>query len=205
MKNEVTDDLIAQTAGRIADQVGLENLSLKEVAEKLEIRSPSLIFHVKSLNGLKNLLGKYTTRLLVAELMEAGFGKSGLDAIAALGDAAAKFAFAHPGMYESTQWKNIYYVPADEEEPDFSEFQQITNLFFRLFKGSSLEEMEVSHIIRGFRCLIHGFATIAGHKGFGHPSDAAESFDYCLALYLAGVERKLAEKRPLNGGGHSKL
>jgi hypothetical protein len=51
---------------------------------------------------------------------------------------------------------------------------------------SSLEQVEAPHIIRGFRCLIHGFATIAGHKGFGYPSDAAESFDYCLALYLAG-------------------
>jgi AcrR family transcriptional regulator len=204
MKDEVTDELIARTAGRIADRVGLENLSLKEVAEKLEIKSPSLIFHVKSLKGLKNLLGKYTTRLLVAGLMEAGFGKSGLDAIAALGGVAAKFAFAHPGMYESIQWKNIYYVSADEEEPDYSEFQQITDLFFRLFKGSSLKKVEVSHIIRGFRCLIHGFATIAGYKGFGHPSDAAESFDYCLALYLAGVERKLAGKRPLKNGGRSK-
>ncbi|MDR1286295.1 MAG: hypothetical protein LBK08_01670 [Treponema sp.] len=34
---------------------------------------------------------------------------------------------------------------------------------------------------------------------------AAESFDYCLALYLAGVERKLAEKRPLKDKGRSKL
>jgi hypothetical protein len=139
MKDEVTDELIARTAGRIADQVGLENLSLKEAAEKPEIRNLSLIFYVKSLKGLKNLLGKYTARLLVAELMEAGFGKSGLDAIAALGGAAVKFAFAHPGMYESIQWKNIYYVPADEEEPDYAEFQQITNLFFRLFEESSLE------------------------------------------------------------------
>jgi AcrR family transcriptional regulator len=205
MKDEVTDELIVQTAGRIADRDGLENLSLKEVAEKLEIRSPSLIFHVKSLKGLKNLLGKYTTRLLVAELMEAGFGKSGFDAITALGDVAAKFAFAHPGMYESIQWMNIYYVSADEEEPDYFEFQQITDLFFRLFEGSSLKKVEVSHIIRGFRCLLHGFATIAGHRGFGHPSDAAESFDYCLALYLAGVEQKLAEKRPLKDKGRSKL
>jgi hypothetical protein len=41
----------------------------------------------------------------------------------------------HPEMYESIQWKNIYYASADEEEPDYAEFQQITNLFFRLFGG----------------------------------------------------------------------
>jgi hypothetical protein len=48
---------------------------------------------LKSLKGLKNLLGKYTARLMVAELMEAGFGKSGLDAIAALGDVAESFDY----------------------------------------------------------------------------------------------------------------
>jgi hypothetical protein len=33
MEDEVTDELIVQTAGRIAGQGGFENLSLKEPAE----------------------------------------------------------------------------------------------------------------------------------------------------------------------------
>jgi hypothetical protein len=31
-------------------------------------------------------------------------------------------------------------VSADEEKPDYAEFQQITDLFFRLFEGASLEK-----------------------------------------------------------------
>jgi hypothetical protein len=57
-KDKVTDELIAKTADRIADQVGLENLSLKEVAEKLEIRSPSLIdLPCQKLEGLEKSPG----------------------------------------------------------------------------------------------------------------------------------------------------
>ncbi|MDR1132682.1 MAG: WHG domain-containing protein [Synergistaceae bacterium] len=193
MKGDVTIDLIAQTAGDIADAVGFENLSLKEVAAKLEIKSPSLIFHVKNLNGLKSVLGQYTTRLVVAELLRAGFGKSGLDAVSALGKTSIDFAVRHPGMYESIQWLNAYTEPENDEKPDARAFQQITEMFFALFKDTKLTELEVSHIIRGFRSLIHGFAVIAGHKGFGHPSDAAESFDYCLSLFLAGIRSKLDE------------
>ena len=191
MKGDISAELIARTAGEVADRIGLENLSLKEVAERLNIKSPSLIFHVKNLNGMKNIVSNYTISLIVAELMDAGFGNNGLDAVAAMGYAAVRFALEHPGMYESIQWMNIYYVPPDDEARDFTAFQQVTELFFRLFEGTPLNELEVSHIIRGFRCLIHGFATVAGHSGFGHPSDAAESFDYCLSLFINGIKQKL--------------
>ncbi|GHV31678.1 TetR family transcriptional regulator [Clostridia bacterium] len=193
MKGEVTIDLIAQFAGDIADNEGLEKLTVKAVAEKLEIKPPSLMFHVKNLNGLKSILGQHTIKVLVAELLRAGFGKSGLEAVVALGKASMDFAVRHPGMYESIQWFNAYAEPRGSDEPDARAFQQITELFFELFKGSKMPELEVSHIIRGFRSLIHGFATIAGHKGFGHPSDIVESFEYCLELFLNGVKMKLHE------------
>jgi AcrR family transcriptional regulator len=189
MKGDITTDVIAQAAGDIADIVGLENLSIKDVAERLGIKSPSLIFHVKSLNGLKSILGHYTSKIIVAELLRAGFGKSGLEAVSALGKASIEFALRHPGMYESIQWLDVYAAPETDEKPDARAFQQITNLFFALFADTDLTELEVSHIIRGFRSLVHGFATIAGHKGFGHPSDATESFEYCLSLFLAGINQ----------------
>jgi AcrR family transcriptional regulator len=194
MKGGITTDFIAQTAGEIADRVGLENLSIKDVAEKLGIKSPSLMFHVKNLSGMKSILGQYTAKIFVAGLLRAGFGKSGLEAVSALGKTSIEFAVKHPGMYESIQWLNAYADPESGEKPDARVFQQITGLFFTLFTDTNLTELEVSHIIRGFRSLIHGFATIAGHRGFGRPSDATESFDYCLSLFLSGIEHKIGRE-----------
>jgi AcrR family transcriptional regulator len=191
MKGDITTDLIAQAAGDIADIVGLENLSIKDVAEKLGIKSPSLIFHVKNLNGLKSILGRYTSKIVAEELLRAGFGKSGVQAVSALGKASIEFAIRRPGMYESIRWLNVYAEPETDEKPDAKAFQQITDLFFSLFADTNLTELEISHIIRGFRSLIQGFATIAGHKGFGHPSDATDSFDYCLSIFLAGISQQI--------------
>jgi hypothetical protein len=193
MKNEITIELIAQTAGEIADKIGLEKLSLKEVAEKLGIRSPSLIFHVKNLNGLKRLLGQYTTRILASELLRIGFGKSGFDAVAAVGNAVIHFAVEHPGMYESVQWMIVDYISDNNKELDYTAFKQVTDLFYGVFKDMRLSDIEISHIIRGLRSLTHGFATIAGHKGFGYSSDAKESFEYCLSLFLDGIRCRLDE------------
>jgi hypothetical protein len=89
---------------------------------------------------------------------------------------------------------NAYYVPNADEKPDFTGFQKVSSLFFEIFDGSRLSDVEVSSIISGFRALVHGFSTIAGHKGFRHPSDAEESFNYCLALFLDGVRMKLGKK-----------
>jgi hypothetical protein len=193
MKNEITIELIAQAAGEIADKIGLEKLSLKEVAEKLGIKSPSLIFHVKNLNGLKHLLGQYTMQILVSELLRTGFGKSGLDAIAAVGNAAIHFSVEHPGMYESVQWMIVNYISNNNKKSDYAAFMQVTDLFYGVFKDTPLSDIEISHIIRGLRSLTHGFATIAGHTGFGHPSEAKESFEYCLSLFLDGIRCRLDE------------
>ena len=46
----VSKSLVIETACRIADEQGLNNLSLKAVAEKLNVRTPSLYNHIKSLD-----------------------------------------------------------------------------------------------------------------------------------------------------------
>lgn len=43
---------VIQAAADIADEHGLNNLSLKNVAEKLNIRTPSLYNHITSLDNL---------------------------------------------------------------------------------------------------------------------------------------------------------
>lgn len=47
-KNNISDELIIETSACIANRVGLDNLSLKLIAEELNIKSPSLYNHKKS-------------------------------------------------------------------------------------------------------------------------------------------------------------
>ena len=43
-KNIIRDEFIIETAARLSNEVGLDNLSLKMIAEELNIKSPSSIF-----------------------------------------------------------------------------------------------------------------------------------------------------------------
>lgn len=48
----VSKALVIETASQIADEQGLNSLSLKAVAEKLNVRTPSLYNHIESLDDL---------------------------------------------------------------------------------------------------------------------------------------------------------
>ena len=48
----VSKALVIETASQIADEQGLNSLSLKAVAEKLNVRTPSLYNHIESLDDI---------------------------------------------------------------------------------------------------------------------------------------------------------
>ena len=55
-KNNINEEIIIETAASIVNEVGSENLSLKIIAEKLNIKSPSLYNHISSLDEIKSKL-----------------------------------------------------------------------------------------------------------------------------------------------------
>ena len=57
--NSISDELIIETSAILSNKIGLENLSLKMIAEELGIKSPSLYNHVSSLDEIKERLMIY--------------------------------------------------------------------------------------------------------------------------------------------------
>ncbi len=93
---------ILQAATEIADQQGLENVSLAGLANKLDVRSPSLYNHVNGLPGLRKKMAVYGIGLLTADMRHAAVGRSGDEALRAIARAYVSFVRKHPGLYEAT-------------------------------------------------------------------------------------------------------
>ena len=53
--SNISRERIIETAANLSNKAGLENLSLKMIAEELKIKSPSLYNHVSSLDDIKKL------------------------------------------------------------------------------------------------------------------------------------------------------
>ena len=81
----VTKAAVIQTACDIADEKGLNNVSLKAVAEKLNIRTPSLYNHIGSIDDLLREAAHKGMRMHNERMMQVAVGNSGDAAIKSVG------------------------------------------------------------------------------------------------------------------------
>lgn len=177
-------------AAEIADESGLDSLTLAALAQKLKVRSPSLYNHVNGLPDLRAALTVHCIRLLVETTRDAVIGKTGDDAILSLCGAYLRFARSRPGLYEA-----FYKVNTQRHEELESAKQELLNLFLRIMEPYGLGETETLHAIRGLRSLLHGFASLEQHGGLQMDLKVDESVEYVLRAFLEGLH---TSKKPIH-------
>lgn len=89
-------------AAELADEYGIEEVTLAALAAKLGVRSPSLYNHINGLAGLRTLMAVYGLEQLYEVISEATEGLSGEAAVHAMSQAYIGFTRAHPGLYQTT-------------------------------------------------------------------------------------------------------
>lgn len=184
----VDTDKVVAVAAELIDEIGVESITLKEVSERLGIRSPSLYNHIGGLPELKEKVSRFAMGLLRDSLVRATMGRNGIDALKEMGRAYIQFAREHTGLYEMMQWMNI---AADVESGSL--FFEVVQLVYKIAADFGVSELEASHIIRTVRSLAHGFASIESHDGFSHPSSVESSYEYALDMFALGIKTQQAK------------
>lgn len=184
-RNSININNILEAATEIVDQNGIHELTLTSLAQKLEIRSPSLYNHFNGLSGLRSLLSVYGFQQLNQVLMRAAIGRSGDDAIRAMAKAYINFARSHPGLYEVTLSE-----PTSPEALQVSE--EIVELVTQVLKAYQLDDATQLHMARALRSILHGFASIEQKGGFGLPLDLDESLDEMIETFLVGLHTRFS-------------
>lgn len=176
-------NMLLQNTAELADSHGLDHVTLAKVAHKLGIRSPSIYNHVKGLDDLRNKLAIYGLRQLTEVMTHAAVGRAKDDAVYAIGEAYVTFARKHPGLYEST---------LRAPDPGDKEYQrtasELVNLVVRVMYAFGLEDDEALHAVRGFRSLLHGFASIEQKGGFGLALDLDVTLHFIIKTFLTGLQ-----------------
>ncbi|WP_248929223.1 TetR/AcrR family transcriptional regulator [Paenibacillus hamazuiensis] len=174
--------VVLRAAAEIADSVGLEQVTLAALAQKLNVKTPSLYNHVNGLPGLRKELALHGLTLLKEELADAVLGKAGDDALLAVGWAFVTFARNRPGLYEAT------ISAPDPQDPELVRASEdVVGLLYRILEPYRLSTDDAVHVIRGLRSLVHGFAMLELKHGFGMDIDRDESLRRLLAIYIAGI------------------
>jgi len=177
--------VVVEAAGVLADEGGLEDLSLVDLAGRLGVRKPSLYNHVAGIEDLRRELALAGLMALGRSLSRAAAGRAGDEGLFALAEAYRAFVKERPGLYEATIRSYRLSYPGDAEL-GASEAEALEPVL-AVLASCSVRGNDAIHAARGLRSLAHGFATLEEAGGFGMPLELNESFRRLVRAFADGL------------------
>lgn len=171
--------MVIQAAADIVDREGVEALTLAALATHFKVAVPSLYNHVGGMPGLQQQLALMGRRQIAQQLGRAVMGKSGDDAVIAMADAYRAYVKAHPGVYACT-----LHVADERDTESRAAEDEAVEVALKVLAHYDLHDEMALHMVRGFRSLVHGFASLEIAGGFGMPLDLDKSFRLLMQGYI---------------------
>lgn len=182
-KNNISDELVIETAAKLSNKVGLENLSLKMIAEELNIKSPSLYNHISSLDNIKERLMIYGWKQIENKMIYSSVGVSGYEALKNMCYAFYDYATNNKGIFTAMLWYNKY-----ENEEKKNTTTRLFDMLFKVMNSLNIRDDNINHIIRTLRSFLEGFSLLVNNNAFGNPISIKESFDLSLEIIMNGIK-----------------
>jgi AcrR family transcriptional regulator len=168
----LTQTRVLEEAERLADEVGLSQLTLAALATRLGVRQPSLYKHIDGMDGLRRGLTVRAKNELANILARAAIGRERGDAITAIAQAYRGWAHEHPGRYAAAQP-----APAADDAEDIAASQAVVSVVTAVLAGYRLRDDDAIDATRALRSALHGFVTLELSGGFGLPVDIDRSYE----------------------------
>lgn len=175
MRAGLTTERISQAGAKLADEVGLHQVTVSEVARRFGVKAPSLYSHVKSSDDLRIQIALVALEELADLGAEALAGRAGKDALAALGNVYRDYGHDHPGRYDAAQLGLDAATAAASAGPRHSAMMRA------VLRAYDLTEADQTHAVRLLGSVFHGYVSLERSGGFSHSSpDAQESWERIL-------------------------
>ena len=176
-------DVIVSRAAQLANEIGLENVTLKVIAKEFGVQTPSLYNHIKSLEDLKKSLMIYGWKQMEQQILMSVVGVSGHDALRAMCYAFYEYATTNPGVFNAMLWYNKF-----QDEETLAVTEDMFVLLFKIMGSLQISKDHINHLIRTFRSFLEGFALLVNNEAFGNPISIRESFELSVDVLLTGVK-----------------
>ena len=183
MKKGLNKKKILDTAVQIVDEQGTKALTIKSLAEQLEIKSPSVYKHFGGgIDEINTELMLYGWRKMEKAVVDATVGKSKDEAIISICRTYRGFTREHKGLYEIMQWYNMF-----QSERHLKATEGMVNVMMKVLDGYKLETEQKVHIVRMVRSFLHGFTSIEGHGGYGSAFSVDDTFEFAVRTIINGI------------------
>jgi AcrR family transcriptional regulator len=169
-------------AAALADAHGLESVTLANLAERLNVRVPSLYNHIESADELQHQLSLFGLQALGDAISRAAMGKNGAAGLLAIANAYRAFAKEHPGLYLAT-----LRAPRPNDDAMQAIGGSMLDVVGAVMAPFQLAGDPLIHAMRGFRSVVHGFVSLEAAGGFGYEQSTDESFEFIVLLFISGL------------------
>lgn len=182
--------VVVAGAAKLADEVGLDRLTLAMVAKHFGVALPSLYKHVSGLDALQQKISALATAELAEEVTIAVAGRAGADGLRAIASAWRGYAKRHPGRYPAVQR-----VPDAADPEHVAAGAKVVGAVYAVLRGYGLDGDDLVDATRALRSAVHGFVMLEMTGGFGLPQDVDRSFDRLVSMMDKGVATGVGELR----------
>lgn len=178
------DDII-ESAIKIMDKKGLASFQLSDVAESMDMKTPSLYNHFDGLDDLIRCVQLRTNQLLYEFMLAASKDLEGKEAFKALCGAYRNFFKKHTGIYETM----TIAIDLKDKELLQATFKPV-ELVTKILSTVNMDADFGVHIMRSIRCALHGFVSLEAKGNMILKTSADESFDVMIDILTESVWSK---------------
>ncbi|MDQ1015319.1 TetR/AcrR family transcriptional regulator [Streptomyces afghaniensis] len=177
----LTPDRLVAAAADLADEAGLDHVTLSALARRFGVKDASLYTHVRNLKDLRTRLALLTGGEMIDRIAAAVEGReAGRDTLGAFAAAYRAYALEHPGRYAATQ------LPIDQDLlTDSPAMRRTADVTYGMLRAYGLDEPDLTDAVRLLRSTFHGYCALESTGAFGAPRDVQASWDRAIdALHV---------------------
>jgi AcrR family transcriptional regulator len=191
----LTPERLVAAAVELADEVGVEGVTLSALARRFGVKDASLYTHVRNLKDLRTRMALLAGGEMIDRIAEAVEGREpGRDTLAAFAAAYRAYALEHPGRYAATQ------IRIDQElVTDSPAMRRTADVTYGMLRAYGLEEPDLTDAVRLLRSTFHGYCALESTGAFGAPRDVQASWDRAIDALHVLLRNWPREKRTPDG------
>lgn len=167
----------------------LENITQRELADALGVKTASLCNYLNGMPKLTARLAELALSRLEADLRGAAVGRSREDALLSIARAYRRLGKESPELY-----KAILNLPRLEDDQLSESGRAVMRIFYQVLEQYGLSPAEILHFSRGFRSAMHGFVSLEAAGFFQRKVDAEESYEQMARRFIDFLADRNAPK-----------
>ena len=167
-------ETVIRKAAELANEIGYDKITLKLLAEHINVQPPSLYNHIKCIEELQKEIMLFGWRQMDKALTGAAVCVSGYIALEAICRAFYKYATENPGVFNAMLWYNKF-----ESEETQNATKEMFSIIYKAFTMLNISKENSEHLIRTYGLTVfgsgrffaagdhavHGLAQVAGKLG----------------------------------------